>query len=51
MNNSHMTEVGTMAEVQQNRRPRIVRQRGVAGVLDAAYSQLYRLLLLVAPLR
>jgi len=34
-----------------HRRPRIVRQRGVAGVLDAAYSQLYRLLLLVVPLR
>jgi hypothetical protein len=51
MNNSLVKEVGTMAESQQNRRPRIVRQRGVAGVLDAAYSQLYRLLLLVVPLR
>ena len=40
-----------MADVQQTRRPRIVRQRGLAGVLDAAYSQLYRLVLLVAPLR
>jgi hypothetical protein len=33
------------------RRPRIVRQRGAAGLLEAAYSQLYRLLVLVLPLR
>jgi hypothetical protein len=33
------------------RRPRIVRQGGVAGFVEAAYSQLYRLLLLVIPLR
>jgi hypothetical protein len=33
------------------RRPRIVRQRGVAGLIEAAYSQLYRFLLLVIPLR
>ena len=32
------------------RRPRIVRQRG-AGLLEAGYSQLYRLLVLVLPLR
>jgi hypothetical protein len=33
------------------RRPRIVRQGGVVGLVEAAYSQLYRLLLLVTPLR
>jgi hypothetical protein len=32
------------------RRPRIVRQRGAAGLLEAAYSQVYRLLVLVLPL-
>jgi hypothetical protein len=46
-----MKEIGLMAEVQQTRRPRIVRQRGLAGVLDAAYSQVYRLLLLIVPVR
>jgi hypothetical protein len=40
-----------MAEGRETRRPRIVRQRGLAGLVDAVYSQLYRFLLLVLPLR
>jgi hypothetical protein len=40
-----------MAQRREPRRPRIVRQRGLAGLLDAAYSQLFRFLLLVLPLR
>jgi hypothetical protein len=40
-----------MVEMRQTRRPRIVRQQGVKGLIEAAYSQLYRLILLVVPLR
>ena len=57
MNNLVLKEMGVMQVEQQTagrtagRRPRIVRQRGAAGLLEAAYSQLYRLLVLVLPLR
>jgi hypothetical protein len=57
VNNLVLNEVGVEGVVQQpvgrvrGRRPRIVRQRGAAGLLEAAYSQLYRLLVLVLPLR
>src|SRR3989337_2720804 len=40
-----------VAEMRQTRRPRIVRQQGVQGLIEVAYSQLYRLILLVVPLR
>ena len=57
MNNLVLKEMDVMQVEQQTagraggRRPRIVRQRGAAGLLEAAYSQLYRLLVLVLPLR
>jgi hypothetical protein len=55
MNNLVLKESGVMRIEQQmagrtGRRPRIVRQRGAAGLLEVAYSQLYRLLVLVLPL-
>ena len=57
MNNLVLKEMEVMKVEQQmagraeGRRPRIVRQRGAAGLIEAAYSQLYRLLVLVLPLR
>ncbi|HEX2326368.1 MAG TPA: hypothetical protein VH257_12170 [Chloroflexota bacterium] len=57
MNNLVLKEMDVMQVEPQmagragGRRPRIVRQRGAAGLLEAVHSQLYRLLVLVLPLR
>jgi hypothetical protein len=64
MNYSGVKEVGEMFERRVARRdvagggarpgarrPRIIRQRGAAGVFEAVYSQIYRLIVLVVPVR